>query len=153
MPLTFNFIIHSGNWQEEVPEAEFLSARITKAISELVDVPEAELSVVLADDEYIQFLNNKFRKKDKPTNVLSFPTDEEGEVGDVILSLNTLKKEALEQGKTLTNHFIHLLTHGILHLLGFDHEQEDEAEEMENLEIIILNTLNVENPYKDDYSC
>lgn len=103
-------------------------------------------------------MNKNYRKKDKPTNVLSFATLENDpfihpeaffHIGDVVLALETLKKEAEEQSKRLEDHFMHLLIHGILHLLGYDHIKKEDAKVMENLEIQILNTFGIENPYKN----
>ncbi|MCF4837249.1 rRNA maturation RNase YbeY, partial [Acinetobacter baumannii] len=104
-------------------------------------------------------LNLQYREKDKPTNVLSFPSDIPEEVlpmldalplGDLVICIPVVLQEALEQKKTAQNHFAHLLVHGVLHLLGYDHETSDEdAEEMEGLEIEILAKLNIANPYQE----
>lgn len=113
-----------------------------------------EISIVLADDNFVQNLNKTYRGKNKPTNVLSFPQDPEpgaGEInlGDVVLAYQTVKKEAQSQGKSFMDHASHLLVHGILHLLGHDHENDEEAKEMESLEIKILEKLGIKNPYQD----
>ena len=113
---------------------------------------QAELSVVFSNDEQIQVLNKDYRGKDKPTNVLSFPQDG-GEVpgllvlGDIILAYETIAREAEEQEKDFFDHLTHLIVHGVLHLLGYDHENDQEAEEMEALEVEILRILEVKNPY------
>ncbi len=118
----------------------------------------AEISVVLCDDEFIRTLNRDYRQKDKPTNVLSFPQTDfrKGEkpgnpapLGDLILAYPTIAREAEEQKKSFQSHFTHLIVHGTLHLLGYDHETADEAEEMEGIEIIALKELGIENPYSD----
>ncbi len=106
-----------------------------------------EYALVLTNDEEIQRFNEEFRGKDSATNVLSFPSDEPGELGDVILSYDTIAREAEEQGKALEAHVTHMIMHGILHLLGFDHEDEEEACEMESLETEILASLSIANPY------
>ena len=106
-----------------------------------------EMAVVLADDKFIRQLNRDYRGKDKPTNVLAFPSDEESQLGDVVLALETIEREAREQKKTVKNHTKHLLVHGTLHLLGYDHERKKDAAQMEALEIKILETLGVANPY------
>ncbi|KLN61062.1 hypothetical protein WH96_11005 [Kiloniella spongiae] len=128
--------------------------------SDVTLISEAELSVVLANDPSVQALNKEYRGKDKPTNVLSFSTlDDPDEadlasqrgvlpLGDIVLSLETLILEANEQSKRLEDHFTHLLVHGVLHLLGYDHIEDDDALEMEGLEVEILNRLGVENPYE-----
>lgn len=126
------------------------------------------LSVVLADDAAVQELNRQFRTKDKPTNVLSFPAyesvaalravlaaptddpmlEDAGYLGDMILARETVAREAVEQGKPVHDHLCHLLVHGTLHLLGYDHLDDGEAEEMEALEIRILKELSIANPYE-----
>lgn len=111
-----------------------------------------EISIVLAGDDFIQNLNKTYRGKDKPTNVLSFPQDEPGMLGDVILAYETLEKESRDQGKSFKDHALHMIVHGILHLLGHDHENDDDAQEMESLEIAILGDLGVKNPYETEKS-
>jgi probable rRNA maturation factor len=106
-----------------------------------------EISVVLADDAFVKELNKQYRGKDKPTNVLSFPSDLAGELGDIVFAFETIEKEAKEQQKTFRNHTAHLLVHGFLHLLGHDHMDEKEARIMENKEIKILKKLGINNPY------
>lgn len=108
---------------------------------------KGQIALVLADDAAIQSLNHDFRGKNKPTNVLSFPSDAPDELGDVILAYETIAKEAQEQEKPLKHHITHLIVHGTLHLLGFDHENDQEARVMELLEIQILSKLAIENPY------
>ena len=105
-----------------------------------------EMAVVLADDAFIRDLNKTYRGKNTATNVLAFPGDE-GQLGDVILAFDTVKREAKAQGKTLRAHATHLLVHGTLHLAGFDHMKEKEAARMEALEIKILESLGLANPY------
>lgn len=108
----------------------------------------------LANDADVQQLNKQFRGKDKPTNVLSFPADleftdpdEATYIGDIIFAIPTVVREAAEQGKTAEDHLKHLSVHGLLHLFGYDHIEDDEATIMENLEIDILNGLKIKNPY------
>ena len=117
-----------------------------------------EVSIVLANDELVQVLNREYREQDKPTNVLTFasldaeePMTTEGvlNLGDVIMAYQTISRESQEQGKFLLDHVNHLTVHGVLHLLGYDHETDDEATDMETLEIRILEKLGVQNPYTD----
>jgi probable rRNA maturation factor len=123
---------------------------------------EAELCIVLADDPFVQKLNKTYRGKDKPTNVLSFPVSAipaaaggepmaMGEpvvlLGDIVLAKETIEREADEQGKSFADHLAHLVVHGVLHLLGHDHEDDAEAEETEALERDILEDLSIADPY------
>ena len=110
---------------------------------------EIELSVVLSNDAEVQKLNKTYRHQDKPTNVLSFSSDAEGELGDIILAYETVVKEAEKSRIFPLDHTTHLIIHGFLHLLGYDHESEDDALIMEAMEIHILKTLNIDNPYED----
>lgn len=111
-----------------------------------------ELSVVLCDDPFIQILNRDWREKDKPTNVLSFPADPSARdmtLGDIVIAYETTAKEAAREAKTLPEHFTHLVVHGTLHLLGYDHESDDDADVMERLEIRALMRLGIGSPYED----
>ncbi len=113
-----------------------------------------EISIVLADDRFVQNLNKTYRNKDKPTNVLSFPQDPDENskiinLGDVVLAYETVKAESLSQNKNFNDHLAHLLVHGILHLLDYDHEDDREAQKMESLEIRVLERLGIKNPYED----
>ena len=118
---------------------------------------DLEVSIVLANDDLIQVLNREYREKDTPTNVLTFASLDSEEIategilnlGDVILSFQTIQREAKEQGKFILDHVKHMTVHGILHLLGYDHLNDDEANDMETLEIGILTGLGVQNPYTD----
>lgn len=105
-----------------------------------------EVAVVLADNDFVQELNNKYRDKNQPTNVLSFP-NQDNNLGDIILAIETIENEAKEQGKTFHNHATHLLVHGFLHLLGYDHIEAKDADKMEKKEIKILSKLVIKNPY------
>ena len=107
---------------------------------------KGDLAIVLADDDFVQSLNKQYRGKDKPTNVLSFSNEDEP-LGDVILAFDTVAREAEAQQKTFRDHATHLIVHGVLHLLGHDHEDEDEAMKMEAREAKILKKLGIANPY------
>ena len=110
------------------------------------------VSVLFAGEKKITELNSRFRKRNLPTNVLSFPSYIERSkkifLGDIIFSAETIFKEAKRDKKSCNNHLIHLFIHGFLHLLGYDHQTEVNAKIMEGLEIKILKTLKIDNPYK-----
>lgn len=118
---------------------------------------EPELTITLTNDADIKILNRDYREKDKPTNVLSFPMwDHMSDIpnnagaiplGDIIIAFETIKREAIEQEKALADHFTHMLIHGFLHLLGYDHMNDKDAKAMESLEIKILKELSISNPY------
>lgn len=122
------------------------------------DVSACEVAVLFTSDDAIAGISSEWRGKDGPTNVLSFPTPEdmpvpEGEprpLGDIVLALGVITREATEQGKSLRDHTAHLIVHGTLHLLGYDHEGDDEAEEMEALETRILSGMGISDPYERD---
>ncbi len=116
---------------------------------------DAELTVRTVALNESQTLNRDYRGKDKPTNVLSFPSDIPADVpipllGDLIICSDVVAQEARDQNKTLQAHWAHMVIHGCLHLLGFDHIDDDEADEMEALEINLLNTLGFSHPYTDN---
>lgn len=124
-------------------------------------VKEFELSILLTSNEEMQRLNSDFRQKNKPTNVLSFPDIELNwrhllefkpnlnymYLGDIAFGYELISREAIEQQKSFNDHFTHLLIHSILHLIGYDHEDEEEAEAMERLEIKILKDFAIDSPY------
>ena len=109
------------------------------------------ISISFSGDKKIMELNSCFRKKKLPTNVLSFPSNNKFNntlfIGDIIFSFETILKEAKKDNKTVENHLIHLFVHAVLHLLGYEHETEEQAKKMENLEIKILSNLQIDNPY------
>ena len=111
-----------------------------------------ELCIRIVSEEESRALNNQYREKDKPTNVLSFPADlppgiPSALLGDLVICQTIVEKEALEQNKALKAHWAHMVVHGTLHLLGYDHETDLEAEEMEALEVELLTSAGFPNPY------
>jgi probable rRNA maturation factor len=134
-----------ADWPDVTP---LVAPAVQAALSE-VDAPMmGELSVVLSDDEQVRQLNRDYRHKDSPTNVLSFPMPPEtGLMGDVIFARETIAREAADQSKRFEDHFVHLLIHGMLHLQGFDHQIDAEAEDMEAREVRALARLSIDNPY------
>ncbi len=106
----------------------------------------AVVSVVLAKDDFVRDLNRQYRGKDCPTNVLSF--ENEGLAGDIVVAYGVTRDEAKAQGKTFAAHLAHLLTHGALHLQGYDHLNDKDADKMERLEIKLMAKMGYQNPYK-----
>lgn len=147
MTVTIDISCESNDWPKDCIN---FGAIIASALQEIGFQQETELSLVLADDDFVQNLNREYRGKDKPTNILSFPQDEDFCLGDLVLAYETVEREAREQNKTFTNHVTHLIVHGVLHLLGYDHIDDQEAEEMEALEISILAKMGLPNPYESD---
>jgi probable rRNA maturation factor len=109
----------------------------------------ARFTILLADDARLRDLNNNFRGKDRPTNVLSFPAaaNDDGHVGDIAMAYGVTRAEAKAAGKSIADHASHLVVHGVLHLAGFDHEKPRDAEKMESLEVKILSRLGIADPY------
>lgn len=145
MPVTL--VRQSTRWKG-MAAAQFRTP-IQQLFSYLSIEDSRDMAVVLSDDRRVQVLNHEFRGKDKPTNVLSFPSDEPDEWGDIVLAHETIAREAEAQNKLFWHHVAHLLVHGTLHLLGYDHIDDQEAEEMEQMEIAILSQLSIANPYKN----
>lgn len=134
----------AADWKRLVPECRALAKRYCQAALE--GSAPGEMTVVLADDALLRDLNHTFRGKDKPTNILSF-AGEPPHIGDLVLALETVEREAGEQNKPIDQHLAHLLVHGCLHLLGHDHESPKERGDMEKREIVILKKFGVPNPY------
>jgi len=135
-----------------IPSKILMRRWIKKALRQ--QIPSADVTIRIVDVSEIIMLNEQYRHKKAPTNVLSFPIQIEEQtdieiplIGDIVICAEVVNKEAQEQGKLAEAHWAHMLVHGILHLLGHDHEVEAEALIMENLEIKILQSLMIENPY------
>ncbi len=158
MSLTIETWVDCSGWSA-LPD---LDSMIAESLQATVDesgevlIAGAEVSLLFCDDARIRDLNRQFRGQDKPTNVLSFPGPEPIEtahvLGDIAIAHETVAREAQEQGKTIGQHCRHLIVHGFLHLLGYDHQEETEAETMEAMEVRILHRLGVDNPYREHQS-
>lgn len=154
--LDIDLMVEAGAWPDEAALRVMVDRAVPAALAE-AEVEEgesAELSLVFTDDAAIQKLNAEWRGKDKPTNVLSFPAFPVAPgdplppmLGDIVLAYETVVREAAEENKPLENHITHLIIHGLLHLLGYDHETDEEAEEMEALERQALARLAIPDPY------
>ncbi len=155
--LTTEISAVSGAWDSTLPEVEAVVRRAAestwKSEGDGAAADGAEVSVALADDATMRNLNREYRGKDMPTNVLAFPAEDSGAagrarlLGDIVLAFETVQREAAKRSKPLSDHVSHLVVHGMLHLLGRDHENGAQAAAMEALEIAILNGLGVANPY------
>jgi probable rRNA maturation factor len=124
-----------------------------EVLSDDEDLSDKTINIKIVNNEEMINLNKQFRKKESSTNVLSFTNQDisksiTGNLGDIAINYDFIKKESKEQGKTFDDHIIHMLIHGIYHILGFDHENDKMASIMEEKEITLLNKLNIRNPYK-----
>jgi probable rRNA maturation factor len=148
--------IEAAEWRRALPGAAALCRRAAlAALAAAAAEATAEIVLLLGDDARLRALNRQFRGQDKPTNVLSFPAGAAGQggpalqpLGDIALAFETVAREAAAQGKTLADHAGHLVVHGVLHLLGYDHERAREAAAMERLETRILAGLGIADPYR-----
>ena len=153
MGLAIDIAVEHDAWRA-LGDLETLSERVAAAVlaaSEAAVTDGAEWSVVLADDGFVQDLNKRWRGKDVPTNVLSFPTDaaaRDHALGDVIVAWETAAREAAERGWAMPDYLAHLLVHGLSHLLGLDHDTAAEAEAMEALEARALARLGIASPFE-----
>ena len=140
-----DIVLLDAGWRKVLPGIERLVRRAARAA---LGTKKRSLVVALSSDREVRKLNARDRRKDKPTNVLSYPSGEKSFLGDVVLARQTVWREAKSQGKTPAAHVSHLVVHGTLHLLGYDHETgEAEAERMEALERRILKKLGIADPY------
>jgi len=141
--------------ENNLPSEDQLNTWANAALVTRTEHEEPELTIRIVDEAESQELNFEYRGKDKPTNVLSFPFEAPAHVpipllGDLVICKQVVEREAIEQGKTLTAHWAHMIVHGCLHLLGYDHIEDEEAEEMEGIERVVMADLGFDNPYKDD---
>jgi probable rRNA maturation factor len=161
--IVVDVLVEDQQWLEidDLGGMDALQALLERAVAAAADradseiLPGSEVCVLLTDDSRIQGLNRDHRGIDKPTNVLSFPQDEAGAdaygplLGDIVVGRETVVREAVDAGLSLRHHLSHMIVHGFLHLVGYDHEGDDEAEEMERLETAILAALDFPDPYAE----
>ena len=142
---------------ESIPSANEIARWVSRAIDVVGGHSDAEVSVRIVSPAEMQQLNSEFREQDKSTNVLSFPAgaiaglpaDADIPLGDIVVCSAVVSEEALQQGKSLHDHWAHMIIHGTLHLLGFDHTSNAEAIEMEGLEVQVLDEYGIPNPYRE----
>jgi probable rRNA maturation factor len=145
-------VIEADAWNAHRDAEEIVRKAIEAAVG--FENRPGEVAIMLTDDATIQQLNAQWRGMDKPTNVLSFPAcdvtaAQDGHLGDIAIACETVAREAEAENKTFSDHLAHLAIHGYLHLIGFDHETDDEAGRMESLETRILASLAIADPYAD----
>jgi probable rRNA maturation factor len=138
-------------WKKPAEVRSAIRRAVTAAAAHAASTGNAELAIVLTDDSAIRALNRRWRGIDRATNVLSFPASDLGgnlrHLGDIVLAFGTIEREARSERKPFLHHVAHLTVHGFLHLIGYDHERDDDAEEMEDAERRILRRLAIPDPY------
>jgi probable rRNA maturation factor len=147
--LSVDVLVQSPKWKDHRGAAAAVRKAINAAADE-VSSPGGEVAVLLTNDAAIRKLNKQWRKIDKPTNVLSFPAKgatRDASLGDIVIAYETLKRESRDEDKKFVHHLSHLAVHGFLHLMGYDHQNDSEAEAMEELERVILTRLRMPDPY------
>jgi probable rRNA maturation factor len=157
MSASVDILTEASGWErfDWLPSATEATVAAALSGAGIPTAEGAEISLLLCDDARIRELNAQWRGMDKPTNVLSFPAADPDDLatapllGDIAVALETVTREAQDEGKTFRDHYTHLIVHGTLHLLGFDHEVDEDAEEMEDMERRILKGLGIADPYAD----
>lgn len=146
--MSITLVIQDARWRK----LKGLTTRLKRAVSEALRQggadTGADLTILLTSDARVKTLNRSFRHKDAATNVLSFPAGIDSYLGDVAIAYGVTAKEARTSGKTVLDHAIHLAVHGVLHLLGFDHTTPRKAKIMEPMEVRILKSLKIADPYE-----
>jgi probable rRNA maturation factor len=149
--LKIDVLVESELWRQ-TDDVESIAKRAIAAAAAMLSTPPAELAIVLTDDSAIRLLNRTWRSVDAATNVLSFPTRSAGGepplIGDIVLAYQTIAREAHAEHKPFAHHVAHLAVHGFLHLLGYDHVRDEDAETMERLERDVLRRLAIPDPYR-----
>jgi probable rRNA maturation factor len=151
--MAYQIDIESNSQSQLIPDLSDIERWISATLQSQ-DLENADVSIYIVDEEEGQELNSQYRCRDYPTNVLSFPADIAEEVGipllgDLVICAPVVEREAQEQNKALAAHWAHMLVHGTLHLIGFDHIDDGEAEQMESLETQIVTGLGYPAPYQD----
>ncbi len=149
----YKVVLQNTTGTEQVPDRFSLQRWVNATL--VGQIKQAEIVIRVVSIDEITDLNSRYRNKNKPTNVLSFQADipthvDEDYLGDIVICADVIATEAKQQQKTLQAHWAHMVVHGCLHLVGFDHEIEPEAEQMESLETTLLTTLGFANPYESD---
>ena len=155
--LSIDFVVEAPVWDAQ-PSAEMVIRQALGAVVGIVGdraPARSELALVLTDDTHIRQLNRQWRDRDSATNVLSFPAGaggpaERAHIGDIVIAFETVAREAVEESKPFGHHLAHLAIHGFLHLLGYDHEDDDSATQMERTERLALAALGIPDPYRDE---
>lgn len=157
-PVSAEVVREDGDWPDEDALQRICDDAIAAAsrVGGLALPEDAGVAILFADDAAVRRLNGAFRNQDKPTNVLSFPAAGDGgfgeasHLGDIVLAFETVAAEAERAATPFDHHLAHLVMHGFLHLLGYDHMNDDEANEMERLETLALADLGIADPYSED---
>lgn len=157
-PVSIDLLVEAGDWPPPRALKRLADRAIAAAVSNAKPrlASAAEVSLVATDDSHVRTLNRAYRKRDKPTNVLSFPAKpaESGRfgplLGDIVVARETIAREAETGGLTFEDHLSHLIVHGFLHLLGYDHVHDADAAIMERLETAILAELGIADPYSEE---
>ena len=156
-PSPAGVVVLDDAWHDIPGAVAAVHDAVNAAVAFVPELADAEIAIALSSDAAIRELNARFRGQDKPTNVLSFPAAATGIVaadrlpsGDIVIALETVRREAADEDKYLIHHIAHLTVHGLLHLAGFDHDTEADAEQMEALERRILVTLAISDPYRSN---
>ena len=145
--LSADILINFSSWEKHPGLKELIKIAIKQTVSNVDTKGYNEISILLTSDTQIQQLNRQYRSINQPTNVLSFPS-EKPHLGDIILSYEYIQKELINLNKKFEEHISHLIIHGTLHLYGFDHEHDKNADAMENMERHIMSELGYNDPYE-----
>ena len=150
--LKIDVMVNSKRWKEPAKVKAVVRRAIAQAAAATRSTTGGELAIVLTNNSAIRALNRDWRGIDKATNVLSFPAKDSGpqpHLGDIVLAFETIEREAKTEHKPLAHHLAHLVVHGFLHLVGYDHERDKDAHEMEQAERDILRQLKIPDPYRE----